>query len=67
MPIYTFEARFTEYGRLDVEAESFEEAKNLVEDAKDGGYDLSSSSSQWSYGYDYTETEVDYCEDDNEG
>tara|TARA_A100001037_G_scaffold305961_1_gene348273 strand:- start:576 stop:779 length:204 start_codon:yes stop_codon:yes gene_type:complete len=64
MPTYTFEARFTEHGRLDVDAESFEEAKNLVEDAKDHGYDLSSSS-QWSYCYDYTEVSVDYCEYDN--
>ena len=57
---YTFDVQIVEHGRLDIDAESFEQAKEMVENAKDDGYDLSNSSSMWSYDYSYTDTHVDY-------
>ena len=63
---FTFEVRATEHGRLTIEAESFHQAFEIVEDAKERGVDLTSHWMDWSYSYDYTETEVDYNEQDNE-
>ena len=60
---YQFTITTTEQGRLFVKADSFDEAKAIVEDGQGRELQLNSTADNWDYVYDDTESEVEYDED----
>ncbi len=60
---YQFTVTTTETGRLYVKADSFDEAKAIVEDGQGRDLLLNEFSESWDYSYDTVEFEVEYDED----